>query len=141
MPEHDRWMERCRFARARRPLRSATSKSTQLTRPLRRNERKPIFRFAPKGRLFFLVAEAIADAADGFENIFFTFGDFLAQILDMDVNDIGEGGIIEIPQMAQELLTVDDLVWVAHKILQKPEFFEGELNQFAASLHRALRRI
>ncbi len=54
----------------------------------------------------------------------------------MDVYNITKCIIIEIPEMKQEVVPLDDLVWVAHEIFEEREFFEGEGERETSDGHR-----
>src|SRR3989344_2609971 len=46
----------------------------------------------------------------------------------MDVNDVAESDIIEIPEMAKQIFPTHDLVGIAHEVFEKAKFLQGKRN-------------
>src|SRR3989344_5808055 len=70
-----------------------------------------------------------------------TVTNFSSKIFDMDVYNIAKAGIVEIPQMIEQVFPIYDLIRVPHEVFQKPEFFERERDFFAFPCNFTLCRI
>src|SRR5262249_53507745 len=67
--------------------------------------------------------------------------DFLSQVVDVDLNDIGRGIEIIIPHVLGITGSGKDAARVAHKIVEERELAGGQLNGFATTRHRTPRRV
>jgi len=65
-------------------------------------------------------AEHVPDAAHGVDELRFAVGvDFVAQVADIDVDDVGCVGEVEGPDRMQQLRAADRAVDVAHEVLEQ----------------------
>ena len=75
-----------------------------------------------------LVAEKIADAANGADERVLGFAvDFVAQAMDVDVDDVGGGVDAHLPDVIEDHGAGDDAAGVAAEVFEESEFLLGEL--------------
>src|SRR3989339_541947 len=72
-----------------------------------------------KRSYLYLYTKSVTNPAHCFQNArAASFIEFFSKIFDMDIDNITERIIIEIPEMTQEFLSIHDFVRVAHKVFK-----------------------
>ena len=74
-----------------------------------------------------LLFKKITFTAHGMDHfILKTAVNFIAQVIDIDINDIGEGVKINVPYMLGYHGAGDDIAGIAHQIFQQRVFLDGQ---------------
>ena len=84
----------------------------------------------------YLDAKAIADSTNRLQYAW-SVGtvELLSEVLDVDIDDIAKGFVIEVPEVGEQILTVHHLVRVAHEVLEKAELLQGETDLLSILLY------
>src|SRR5665213_796429 len=71
----------------------------------------------------YLFSKPVADSANRFQYpVALTF-QFASKIFDMYIDHITKPDIIEVPEMAQEIFAIHDLIRMSHEVFEQSELF------------------
>ena len=89
-----------------------------------------------RGLFILRYIQHVSDSAHGVDHFYRKFVvDFAAQMADIDVDDIGQAIVIDIPNMLDDHGAAEWSAAVAHHVLEDAEFLWRELDVIVAARH------
>jgi hypothetical protein len=86
--------------------------------------------------------DAVAYAADGFEEFFFFWGiDFFSEALHVDIDEVATGVEVVVPDLFIDLDAGEDAAGGAHEEFEEGEFAGGEVDGLGAAFDLAIEQV